>query len=103
MALLDELKTIQQAGFDATVANAQRGAVPPSSPYPEYDKSDAWRTGCEKAVRYLENRQQALDERKRREARQATVTEKLEELFGGYEEREAFEEWLAAFIDARTR
>ena len=31
------------------------------------------------------------------------VAEKLEELFSDAGGREAFEEWLAAFVDARTR
>jgi len=108
MALLDELQRVQEQGFNDTCAAHQRGEVPLGNPYASGlraapDRAHAWKTGAEKAERFIENRAYAEKAKRDREERRQTITEKLEEVFGGYDEREAFEEWLAAFVDARTR
>ncbi len=106
MALLDELTAAQEQGFKTATETKLGPGINPytaGGPRDDADRAEAWAEGYEKGQRYVENRQQAAAAARRREEAQAAFDEKLTTFFGGDEFRDEFEQWLAEFIDARTR
>jgi ribosome modulation factor len=99
--LIDRLKAAHEEGF--TLGRARSAATCPYFPDAEQPMFEAWSEG------YLEGEKQAERDdyyrrtREQAKARAEAFDEKLTALLGGSEYREAFEEWLAEFVDARTR
>ena len=99
MAILDELKSVRDAAFKAA-----RNGNTPANPYTQESSLHAvWEEGRTEGAeqrkrdeRYEQNCKVAADKR-------ALFEMALTNLLGGENMRDEFEQWLAEFVDARTR
>lgn len=101
MSIVDDAYRAEQAGYSAGYNGLDADVCPyQASSDPRWD---FWMAGYKRAAESLAMAARQREATKRREAAAAAFEEKLTTFLGGDEFREEFEQWLAAFIDARTR
>lgn len=102
MTLSERLKVAEAAGVKAGRYGPLDAPCPYSGPE-HHSEHEIWLEGREAGRQQRVHDERIAQNRLKAEGRRVAFEDKLMELFGDQEMRDEFEQWLADFIDARTR